>query len=123
MADQPLIVDADGHTYEPDTLWVDRMDAKRWGDWVPRKVVEDEIYEIYYVGGRVRGGGRELQDRMAAAVGLTPRQFFDLTQSLRVAGGFHPPARIVDMDADRVSPAVLDPAEAAFFRPFCPLDA
>ena len=65
-----LVVDADGHTYEPDDLWVERMDAKRWGDWIPRKVVEDEVYETFYLGGRVRGGGRELQDKRAAAVGM-----------------------------------------------------
>jgi hypothetical protein len=56
MASAPLVVDADGHTYEPDDLWVEHMDATRWGDWIPRKVLEDEIYEIYYVGGRIRGG-------------------------------------------------------------------
>src|SRR5260370_8457489 len=101
MADQPLIVDADGHTYEPDTLWVDRLDAKRWGDWVPRKVVEDEIYEIYYVGGRVRGGGRELQDGMAAAVGMTPRAVFDLPQSLRAPRRPAPPPPLLHLHAHR----------------------
>jgi len=64
-----LVVDADGHTMEPPDLWTERMDAKRWGDWIPRKVVEDEVYETVYTGGVVRGGGRELQDQMAAAVG------------------------------------------------------
>ncbi len=67
-----LVVDGDGHVMEPgDTLWVDRMDHDKWGDWIPRRVVEDEIYEIIYTGGEVRGGGRELQDQMAAAVGMT----------------------------------------------------
>ena len=84
-----LVVDADGHTYEPDDLWVERMDATRWGDWIPRKVVEDEVYETYYLGGRVRGGGRELQDQMAAAVGMTPREFFDLC-SVDVAHNLKP---------------------------------
>ena len=49
-----LVVDADGHTMEPDDLWTARMDADRWGDWIPRKVVEDDVYETYYAGGVVR---------------------------------------------------------------------
>lgn len=123
MPGEPLVVDADGHTYEPDDLWVERMDTARWGDWVPHKVVEDEIYEIYYVGGRVRGGGRDLQDQMAAAVGITPRAFFDLTQSLRVPGGHDPHARVIDMDSDGIDAAVLYPSQAMFFGPCDPIDA
>ena len=118
-----LVVDADGHTYEPDDLWVQRMDATRWGDWIPRKVVEDEVYEIYYVGGRVRGGGRELQDQMASAVGMTPREFFDLLQSLRVPGGHDPAARVVDMDKDGIDAAVLYPSQALFYGPCDPIEA
>ena len=123
MTAPQLVVDADGHTYEPDELWVERMDASRWGDWIPHKLVEDEIYETYFVGGRVRGGGRELQDQMAAAVGMTPRAFFDLTQSLRVPGGFDPHARLADMDADGIDAAVLYPSQALFFGPSDPIEA
>ena len=36
MPDEALVVDADGHTMEPDDLWSTRMDQKRWGDWIPR---------------------------------------------------------------------------------------
>ena len=123
MPGEPLVVDADGHTYEPDDLWVERMDAARWGDWIPRKVVEDDIYETYFVGGRVRGGGRELQDQMAAAVGMTPQAFFDLTQSLRVPGGSDPRARLIDMDGDGIDAAVLYPSQAMFFGPCDPIEA
>lgn len=35
MAERTLVIDADGHTFEPPDLWVDRMDADRWGDWIP----------------------------------------------------------------------------------------
>src|SRR5262245_49211922 len=38
------VVDADGHIYEPEDLWTARMDASRWGDWIPVRVVEDECY-------------------------------------------------------------------------------
>ena len=57
MATESLIVDADGHVMEPGDLWTERMDHARWGDWIPRKVVEDEIYEVVYTGGVERGGG------------------------------------------------------------------
>src|SRR6185436_14430251 len=112
--DRELIIDADGHTMEPGDLWTERMDAKRWGDWIPRKVVEDEVYEIVYTGGVVRGGGRELHDQMAAAVGMTAQEFFDLLESLRVPGGHDPNARLVDMDADGIDAAVLYPSQAMF---------
>src|SRR5215203_4258976 len=123
MPDEAVVVDADGHTMEPHDLWSARMDRKRWGDWVPRKVVEDEVYETYYAGGSVRGGGRELQDAMAAAVGMTPRQFHDMLQSLRVPGGHDPDARVADMDRDGIDVAVLYPSTALFFGPDDPIDA
>jgi predicted TIM-barrel fold metal-dependent hydrolase len=118
-----LMIDADGHTMEPDDLWTERMDAARWGDWIPRKVTEDECYETTYTGGVVRGGGRELQDQMAAAVGMTPREFYDLLQSLRVPGGHDPHARLADMDRDGIDAAVLYPSQAMFFGPVDPIPA
>ena len=120
---EPLVVDADGHTMEPGELWTDRMDHARWGDWIPRKVVEDDVYETMYTGGVVRGGGRELLDQMAAAVGMTAKEFFDLLQSLRVPGGYDPHARLVDMDADGIDAAVLYPSQALFFGPSDPIAA
>jgi len=112
-----LVVDGDGHTFEPDDLWVERMDHARWGDWIPRKVVEDEVYETTYTGGVVRGGGRELQDAMSAAVGMTPKEFHDMLESLRVPGGHDPHARLADMDRDGIDVAVLYPSMAMFFGP------
>ena len=123
MATESLIVDADGHVMEPGDLWTERMDPGRWGDWIPRKVVEDEIYEVVYTGGVERGGGRELQDQMAAAVGMTAAQFFELLQSLRVPGGHDPHARIADMDAEGIDVAVLYPSQAMFFGPCDPIPA
>jgi predicted TIM-barrel fold metal-dependent hydrolase len=122
MADM-LMIDADGHTMEPDDLWTERMDADRWGDWIPRKVTEDDCYETTYTGGVIRGGGRELQDQMAAAVGMTPREFYDLLQSLRVPGGHDPQARLADMDRDGIDAAVLYPSQAMFFGPVDPIPA
>ena len=109
-----LIVDGDGHIMEePNDIWTpDRIDHDRWGEWVPRKDVEDEIYEMTYVGGAVRGGGRELHDPMAAAVGMTPREFYDLLEGLRRPGGHEPKARLADMDADGIDAVVLYPSLA-----------
>ena len=113
------IIDGDGHIMEePNDIWtVDRIDHDRWGDWVPRKEVIDEIYEITYMGGTVRGGGRELHDQMAAAVGMTPRQFHDLLATLRRPGGHEPNARIEDLDVDGIDAVVLYPSLAMFFGP------
>ena len=75
---QELVVDADGHVMEADDLWVERMDHRRWGDWIPRKILEDEVYETVFVGGTIRSGGRALRDEMARKVGMTPRELFDM---------------------------------------------
>lgn len=123
MANERLVIDADGHVMEPEDLWTERMDHARWGDWIPRKVVEDEVYEIVYTGGVERGGGRELQDAMARAVGMTAREFFDLLQSLRVPGGHDPHARIADMDAEGIDAAVIYPSQAMFYGPCDPIEA
>ncbi len=117
------MVDADGHVYEPEDLWTERMDRDRWGEWIPRRVIEDGCYDLVYTGGVLRGGGRELQDRMAAAVGLTPQQFYDLTVSLRREGGYEPDARLRDMDADGIDVSVLFPSQAMFFGPCDPIPA
>ncbi len=112
-----LVIDADGHTMEADDLWVERMDHKRWGDWIPRKVTEDGVYESIYLGGVVRSGGRELRDALAKAVGKTPKELYDLLQSIRVPGGYDPHARLADMDRDGIDAAVLYPSLAMFFGP------
>src|SRR5438128_1361725 len=80
----PLIVDGDGHTMEPDDLWTERMDRSKWGDWIPRKVIEDEYYETVYAGGTIRGGG--------AAAGRGPRRRGGNArpQRARAAGRVHP---------------------------------
>jgi predicted TIM-barrel fold metal-dependent hydrolase len=118
-----LVVDADGHTMEPGDLWVARMDADRWADWIPRKVVEDEVYETVYTGGVIRIGGRELRDDLARRVGKTPRELYDLLRSIRVPGGHDPDARIADMDRDGIDVAVLYPSLALFFGPLDPIPA
>jgi predicted TIM-barrel fold metal-dependent hydrolase len=65
----------------------------------------------------VRGGGRELHDQMAAAVGMTPREFYDLLDGLRRPGGHEPKARLDDMDADGIDAVMLYPSLSMFFGP------
>jgi predicted TIM-barrel fold metal-dependent hydrolase len=120
---EQLTIDGDGHVMEPEDLWTARMDASKWGDWIPRTVTEDDCYQIQYVGGVVRAGGRELQDAMSSAVGMTPKEFYDLTLQLRVEGGHDPHARIADMDRDGIDVAVLYPSAGMFFGPVDPIPA
>jgi len=49
-----VMIDGDGHIMEePNDIWTpERIDFDRWGDWLPRKEVVDEIYETIHVGGR-----------------------------------------------------------------------
>ena len=123
LQDGTLVVDGDGHVMEPEDLWTARMDASRWGDWIPHKESDHETYETIYTGGAIRGGGRELQYQMAEAVGMTPKEFYDLLASLRRPGGYDPDARVVDMDADGIDAAVLYPSQAMFFGPNDPIPA
>jgi predicted TIM-barrel fold metal-dependent hydrolase len=120
---EPILVDADGHTMEPDDLWWDRMDHSRWGDWIPRKVTEDEVYETTYLGGVIRSGGRELRDAVAKATGKTPKELYDMLESIRIPGGNDPHARLADMDRDGIDAAVLYPSLAMFFGPLDEVEA
>jgi uncharacterized protein len=118
-ADRPtrtMVIDADGHVMEPVTEVFSRMDPK-WGDWIPRKETEDEIYDFIWVGGELRGGGREMLDGIAAKTGMTPRQVYDLMEQLRTPGGEQPGPRLADMDRDGIDVAVLYPSFALFFGP------
>jgi predicted TIM-barrel fold metal-dependent hydrolase len=113
------VVDGDGHVMEePNDIWTpERIDHDRWGAWVPHKETYDEIYDVIHVGGAVRGGGRELHDQMAAAAGMTPREFYNMMETLRRPGGHDPKARLADMDADGIDAVVLYPSLAMFFGP------
>jgi predicted TIM-barrel fold metal-dependent hydrolase len=123
MPGDTWVIDGDGHVMEPEDLWLRRMDHARWGDWIPREEVVDDCYQISWAGGEVRSGGKELQDRMAAAVGMTAREFHEMTEIMRVPGGFDPDLRVKDMDRDGIDAAVLFPSKALFFGPVDPIPA
>ncbi len=117
------VFDADGHVYEPfDAVWTDRMDRKKWGDWIPHKTTE-EPYEFIWLGGELRGGGREVTDAIAEKAGLTPQGVRGLMAQLRTPGGEDPVARLADMDRDGIDRVVLYPSFALFFGPIDPIKA
>jgi len=60
---------------------------------------------------------------MAAAVGLSPQELYDLMAQLRVPGGHDPDARIEALDADGIDAAVIYPSQAMFFGPCDPIPA
>jgi uncharacterized protein len=111
------LIDGDGHVYEPEDVWTTRMDAAKWGDWIPRRETVDGVYETTFLGGQVRAGGKELIDAICARVGMTPQQFHDMLDQLRTPGGHDPVARLADMDRDGIEAAVLYPSQALFFGP------
>ena len=126
MSERPRgawVIDGDGHVMEPEDLWLRRMDASRWGDWIPREEIVDDIYRIGYAGGQVRSGGRELHDRIAAEAGMTPTELCDLIEAIHLPGGSDPDARIEDMDRDGIDAVVLFPSKALFFGPCDPIPA
>jgi predicted TIM-barrel fold metal-dependent hydrolase len=118
----PLLVDGDGHTVEPKDLWVSRMDPRKWGDWIPRYVVEGEV-ETLYVGGVCRAGGRDLVARLAAELGMTVAEWKAMLDSLERPGGYDPHARIQDLDLEGVAAAVLYPTASLFYGPSDEIEA
>src|SRR6202022_4973572 len=53
-----MLVDADAHVMEPSGVWVERMDATKWGGLIPYYLAEDfDGKDSWYVGGVRRAGG------------------------------------------------------------------
>src|SRR5437588_2718649 len=118
------VVDGDGHVVEPPDLWQSRMDASRWGDWIPRVDPGDGTL---YVGGEVRGGGPETLERVSALSGIPLAEvqagFEQTAASLSRRGGFDPTARLEDMARDGLDAAVIYPTSGLFFAPLDPIAA
>ena len=114
------VVDGDGHIMEePNDIWTsERIDHDRWGDWVPHKVVEDEIYETTYVGG-VGARRRTRAPRPDGRRGRhdAPASSTTCSKGCAGPGGHEPAARLADMDADGIDAVVLYPSLAMFFGP------
>lgn len=104
----PWVIDADGHVVEPLDLW-ERYVEPAYRGRAPRFVL-DELGKPCLL----------LDDRleMRAAMRLTFGPEVDLASNAatRRAGGFDPQARLVDMDAEQISVAVLFPS-VSFYLP------
>ncbi len=92
-----LVIDVDGHVWEPDEAWVTHLDA-RFQDRRPRIVTDDRNTTRYLVEDRLVPAGR---GRAAWA----PEGFREA--SLHRPGGVDPQARLADMDEDGIDVAVL----------------
>ena len=122
--DAVLVVDADGHTMEPDDLWAARMDAGRWGDWIPRKVVEDGIYETIYVGGVVRAGGAGPARPDGRGGGPEPRgRSTTYSEPARRRAATTPTPASSTWTATASTPPSSTRRSALFFGPDDPIDA
>jgi predicted TIM-barrel fold metal-dependent hydrolase len=118
-----LLVDGDGHTVEPKDLWTSRMNARRWGDWIPRYDVDEDGVETFWVGGEVRAGGRELTERLAAEFGMTLAEWRAMLDSLDRPGGYDPDARVADLDVEGIAAAVVYPTLSLFYGPVDEIEA
>jgi uncharacterized protein len=122
--DGDLVIDGDGHVMEPPDLWATRMDAQKWGDWIPHSDAETGRT---WVGGELRNAGATGMARLAESAGMTLEGLLGYleknTESLGRAGGHDPQARLVDMDRVGIDAAVLYPSSAMFFGPADPIKA
>ena len=126
MTERPAdcqLIDADGHVMEPVDLWLERMDHGKWGDWIPHTEEIDGLYEVTYVGGEVRAGGKEVIDKLCAETGISVQDYRAMAERMRLPGSNDPDARIIDMDRDGLEASVLYPSAGLFYGPDDPIKA
>ncbi len=118
------VIDGDGHVMEPPDLWSSRMDAGKWGDWIPRV---DPTDGKRYVGGEVRNGGVDALHRASELSGIPVARIAEnvntVGASLMRKGGWDPATRLEDMDRAGIDASVLYPSGAMFFGPVDPIKA
>ncbi|MBM3924637.1 MAG: amidohydrolase [SAR202 cluster bacterium] len=99
------VISSDSHVVEPPQLWTERMDAKRWGQRIPR-LVKGNPYDRWLCDGENVGtlGG-------ASSAGMRFTRPQDITLEGNFArvppGGYDPRAHIKDLELDGVSADVL----------------
>lgn len=111
------IVDADGHVFEPHDLWVNRMDAKRWGDDIPRYVPEDDDgIESWYFGGVQRFHGTGI---FGCSAGFDPDELIARSWKYTEghAAGWDPVERVRVLDEEGIDLSILYPTMAILFGP------
>ncbi|HEY8217545.1 MAG TPA: amidohydrolase family protein [Acidimicrobiia bacterium] len=124
MDDGMVVIDGDGHLMEPPDLWSQRMDAGKWGDWIPHVSPDDQAF---YIGGVARIGGTGMNEQVAAINGVTVDEllasYARTMASTDSTGGHDPHARIAAMDSDGLDAAVVYPTKALQFGPCDPIAA
>lgn len=117
------VCDADGHVFEPADVWVDRMDAKRWGELIPRYVAEDfDGNESWYIGGVRRFAGTGI---FGCGIGIDPEELASRKWKYTEGqpGGWDPVVRRQVLDAEGIDMAVLYPTMGMLWGPLDPIDA
>ena len=118
------VIDAASHVTEPPDLWSSRMDADKWGEWIPHT---DPATGTRYVGGEVRAGAADAITRAAALSGIPAERIAQniakVAAGLSRRGGYDPHARLEDMDSAGIDGSVLYPSDALFFGPIDPIKA
>ena len=115
-----VVVDADGHVFESSDVWTDRMDARRWGDLIPRYVAEDfDGNESWYVGGVRRFAGTGI---FGCSAGFDPAELVARTWKYTEghAAGWDPVERVRVLDAEGIDISVLYPTMGLLFGPLDP---
>jgi predicted TIM-barrel fold metal-dependent hydrolase len=118
-----MLVDADAHVMEPSGVWVERMDAAKWGDLIPYYLAEDfDGKDSWYVGGVRRAGGSAI---FGCSAGFDPEEL--LARSWKYTEGhsaaWDPVARLATLDEEGIDAAVLYPSIALTFGPLDPIEA
>lgn len=117
------IIDSDGHVFEDETVWIERMDRSRWGDLIPRYLPEDaDGHESWYIGGVRRFAGTGI---FGCAAGYDPDELasrkWKYTEGHRA--GWDPKERIRVLDDERIDVSVLYPTMGMLWGPLDPIPA
>jgi predicted TIM-barrel fold metal-dependent hydrolase len=118
-----ILVDADAHVMEPSGVWVERMDATKWGDLIPYYLPEDfDGKDSWYVGGVRRAGGSAI---FGCSAGFDPEEL--LARNWKYTEGhaaaWDPSARVTTLDSEGIDATVLYPSIALTFGPLDPIEA
>ena len=98
---EPTIVDADGHVVEPEAMWQQYIEDKRYHWGAPRAVVDREGRRRVFIEGQLCPPQEAPPKLAPAEQNLTSR-----------AGGYDSRARIEDLDDEGIDLAVLFPSTA-----------
>jgi predicted TIM-barrel fold metal-dependent hydrolase len=118
-----VLIDADGHVMEPADVWVDRMDAARWGDLIPRYGAEDtDGKDSWYIGGVRRAAGSAI---FGCSAGFDAEELLARNWKYTEghAGAWDPTARLRTLDEEGIDATVLYPSLTLTLGPLDPIEA